>query len=92
MNVRHVLPRVVFAAVLAFGLFAWTEASQAAPNDRYTGAFRGLNSSAAFAEYGYRTGMRPSSSLSYRNSHSYSHSYSGRRFFGFSGRRWRFRR
>jgi len=89
MSIRHVLPKFVFAATLALGLFALAGSAQAAPpHDRYTGAFRGLNSSAAFAEYGYRTGMRSSSSLSYRGNRS----YSGRRWFGNSGRRFGFRR
>ncbi len=79
MIIRNLLPQFVLSFFLALGLFFATESAEAAP---YTGAFRGLNSSASFAANGYRTGMMNPGSIMGGRSYS-SKSYSSRRSFGF---------
>lgn len=61
MSIRSLLPRFLLVLFVAscFALASQTaEAARYSSGNRYTGAFRGLNNSAAFKAYGYRTGMQ----------------------------------
>ncbi len=80
--IRSYLPKIAFAAVLVLGMMVTTQSAQAQSPQQHYGAFRGFNNSAAFRTYGYRTGTTAINARS----------YSGSRWFGYSGRRWRFRR
>lgn len=78
MSIRSLLPKFVMVAVLAFAFALASQSAEAArysnTSNRYTGAFRGMNNSAAFVANGYRTGMQ--------NPGSVTRSSSRRGFFG----------
>lgn len=81
MSIRSLLPKFLMVVVLAFAFALASQSAEAAryrgnTSNRYTGAFRGMNNSAAFVANGYRTGMQNPGSLTRS---------SGRR--GFFGRR-----